>query len=348
MNEDGLTNEEVYKQICKCISSEYIRGVQRIGGLWRLYITDYAATCKLLTEGIDIRGKNITIHENNPFLRTARNTVLVRVCDVPLSVHGGVNAEIIGECMKEKLRVGGQLVNCFTGNRRVEIKIPSTPLPRYLAINDFKAKIFHPGQPQTKDVVCSHCLEKGHYAATCRNPRRCTFCKNEGHTYETCPQSVGVPTAVSLQANKEPPTQESVLVNNQGDVRNQPQPEVANAVQKPKAQSYLKLKSGKIEITKNPFSPLTTHAKSKRQIDKIPEEDNQTDNTDDSDSDEHKESSADSTSTNDSASEVTQYSSLSAVSPSPNQNKNCGAKRKQKGKKKRKARSKSSQANAAS
>ena len=144
---------EVYVQLTKCIRHEYIEGVQKIGGLWRLYITDHASVCKILAEGLNIRGKNVTIYEHNPFLRTARDTVMVRVCDVPLSVHDqeivnalrqpGIEAEIVGEVIKEKLRVGGKLVNCLTGNRRVEIKIPKNPLPRYIAVNDFKGSGLH-------------------------------------------------------------------------------------------------------------------------------------------------------------------------------------------------------------
>lgn len=135
--------------------------------------------CKLLAEGLNLRGKNVTIHENNPFLRTARDTVIVKVCDVPLSVHDSeivtqlrnMGADIVGECKKEKLRVDGKLVNCMTGNRRIEIKKPKEPLPRFTAINDFKAKLFHYGQPRTQDVICNQCLEKGHYMTTCKKHR---------------------------------------------------------------------------------------------------------------------------------------------------------------------------------
>ena len=115
---------------------------------------------------------------------------MVRVCDVPLSVHDqeivnalrqpGIEAEIVGEVIKEKLRVKGKLVNCLTGNRRVEIKIPKNPLPRYIAVNDLKARIYHPGQPQNKDVTCNQCLEKGHYSATSRNEQKCKECKQNG------------------------------------------------------------------------------------------------------------------------------------------------------------------------
>ena len=62
--------------------------------------------------------------KHNPFVRTSQNSVMVRVCDVPLSMHDseiinllrGLGAEVLGECTREKLCVKGQLVNCLTGN----------------------------------------------------------------------------------------------------------------------------------------------------------------------------------------------------------------------------------------
>ena len=104
-NKNYLTNTEMYVALTKCIREEYIEGVQKIGGLWRIYIPDLPSRCKLVSEGLNIRGKNVTVHQNNPFT-TSPNTVSVKVCDIPLSVDDNeiltvlrhMGAEVIGEC----------------------------------------------------------------------------------------------------------------------------------------------------------------------------------------------------------------------------------------------------------
>lgn len=349
-NDKGLKNEEVYKQLCKTIRQEHIQGVQKIGGLWRLYLTDTGARCKLLTQGLDIRGKTVTVYEHNPFLRTATNTVIVRVCDVPLSVHDSeivtslrsFGAEIKGECTKEKLRVGGQLVNCLTGNRRIEIRTPKEPLPRFISVNDFKARVYHPGQPQTKDITCSRCQEKGHHLHNCKNKTfKCSECKEEGHLRYACPILRAKQTAESnTQHEEEVQTQlsPSIIISEPNKSSDHPSTKgnnISNTAKKTKSQSVLKLKAGKFELTRNPNCDRDSSV-SRGENDHLGEEadteyfsNNDSSNGDissehESDSHEHEENA--------------QYSSMSAKSPSPNNQ----GKRKQKDVKQRRRRSKTS------
>ena len=42
---------------------------------------------QLMAEGLKIRGKTLAAYEHNPFLHIPQNSVMVCVCDVPLSVH---------------------------------------------------------------------------------------------------------------------------------------------------------------------------------------------------------------------------------------------------------------------
>ena len=49
--DDHIQNEEVYIKLSKTIRTEYIQGVQRIGGLWQLYTGDHGSRCKLIAEG---------------------------------------------------------------------------------------------------------------------------------------------------------------------------------------------------------------------------------------------------------------------------------------------------------
>ena len=84
MGDDYVTNEEVNITLSQVIQPEHIEGIQKIGGLWRLYIPDHEARCRILAEGLNLRGKTINITQYNPFRRYP-NTLTVRVCDVPLT-----------------------------------------------------------------------------------------------------------------------------------------------------------------------------------------------------------------------------------------------------------------------
>ena len=147
MGDEYVTNEEVYLTLSQVMQPEHIEGVQKIGGLWRLYIPDHEARCQLLAEGLNLRGKTINITKYNPFSRDP-NTITVRVCDVPLIVQDltiltnlrDIGAVIVGDCIKERLRVGGKLVNCLTGNRRIDVKLPKQPLPRYISIKSMVSR----------------------------------------------------------------------------------------------------------------------------------------------------------------------------------------------------------------
>jgi hypothetical protein len=340
--DNRLNNEEVYLQLCKTIKAEHIDGIQRIGGLWRLYIPCVDARCKLLAIGIDIRGRNVTIHENNPFLRTSMNTVVVRVCGVPLTVHDSeilntlryVGAEIVGDCTMEKLRVGGKLVNCLTGNRRVLIKTPKEPLPRFVAINDFKASLHHPGQQQSI-MICSNCLETGHYKSNCTNPVKCRQCKKPGHMQMDC--TVLDETERKQQPQTTPNSESKAPTGSSHDM-----PTRTNQSSTTKySQGKLQLKAGKLEITLVP----KCHPDGRKDKHKATElENNEKTETEffsdpSIDSRDGEESVAPQSETSDDDNVNAQsFSSMSAKSPSPNHQ---NAKRKQKEIKRRRRSAKS-------
>ena len=69
MGDEYVTNEEVYLTLSQVMQPEHIEGVQKIGGLWRLYIPDHEARCQLLAEELNLSGKTINITKYNPFSR---------------------------------------------------------------------------------------------------------------------------------------------------------------------------------------------------------------------------------------------------------------------------------------
>lgn len=55
--------------MCDVISNESsVERAQRIGGLWRVYVTDEETRVHLLATGINLRGNQITLEDRNPFL----------------------------------------------------------------------------------------------------------------------------------------------------------------------------------------------------------------------------------------------------------------------------------------
>ena len=194
-----LTGEQVYISLMKTVKSEHIAGIQRIGALWRLYLSEREDRVKLIINGLCIHGVNVAVHDQNPYTK-AKDEYMTRVLikDLPLSVGDDIiksklesmKCTVRGDITRQQLRVGGRLTNCLNGDRIVYIDPPSKPLPRFLVIgNAFRTRVFHAGQPEKRDsvVVCSKCLDSGHHASTCQNRVKCRSCKQPGHYSHSCP-----------------------------------------------------------------------------------------------------------------------------------------------------------------
>ena len=159
MNQDipGERNvdlQDMYKALCKSVDTKNIVGVQRIGGLWRLYIAERELRIKLITEGLQIRNASVRVYDKNPYLlHENENAVRVVIKDVPLSVHESVirdglesaNCKIYGPITYPKLRVDGKLTQCLTGDRAVYIDPPPQPLPRYMHFHSLEPAFFTTG-----------------------------------------------------------------------------------------------------------------------------------------------------------------------------------------------------------
>ena len=198
-----LTGEQMYISLMKTVQSEKIAGIQRIGALWRLYLSEREDRVKLIVNGLCIHGVNVPVHDQNPYTK-AKDEYMTRVLikDLPLSVGDEViksklesmKCTIRGDITRQQLRVGGRLTNCLNGDRIVYIDPPSKPLPRFLVIgNIFRTRVFHAGQPEKREtaaVVCSKCLDPGHHASTCLNPVKCRSCKQPGHYSHSCPATL--------------------------------------------------------------------------------------------------------------------------------------------------------------
>ena len=180
-----------------------VEGAQRIGGLWRIYLTDEEARVNLLCTGISLRGQQITLRDKNPFLHAGlegADTTRLFMRNIPLSFD---NAEIekslksrgvqmIGSLKYARARTAaGKLTNFKTGDRFVDIIVPKEPLPQKLAMGLFTASLYHKEQKQGQaEIECGNCKQKGHMRRDCKNEAVCYDCLQTGHKKgaESCPE----------------------------------------------------------------------------------------------------------------------------------------------------------------
>ena len=147
-----LYADEMFKNLVKVIPSIDIKGIQRIGGLWRLYIANQNERIKLISNGMNIRNTSVSVFDMNPFFPNGReDTLKLLIKDIPLSVHESViidemerrKCKVIGKIMFQKLRVDGKLTECMTGDCIVYIEHITSSLPRLVTFGPFKRRVFH-------------------------------------------------------------------------------------------------------------------------------------------------------------------------------------------------------------
>ena len=194
---EWLTHIEMYKAIGRKIDATHLKGLQRIRGLWRIYLDNIQDKVTLLTHGVPLRNKVVPVLSTNPNRLDGEDTTKVRVKNLPLSVDDGVitraltllGIEVISH-FREKLRVDQKLTNCETGDRIVIVKSStlSAPLPSFMSFGKYSGRVIHYGQkPDTRTKKCSKCLQEGHMFASCPNDWVCSDCNKSGHKRSECP-----------------------------------------------------------------------------------------------------------------------------------------------------------------
>ena len=196
-----LTNYEVCVAAEGVIGRGRLVGAQRIGGLWRVYLTSLAARVELLARGLHINGVRLDLLTMNPFVvydSEGNEVPLTKlyVGDVPISY---ANEEIESRLEldgvrtrsrmdMEKVRTPqGKLTSWITGRRFVWIEVPKVPLSRKFDAGVFTATLFY--KEMVVDAAaaeCRRCLEKGHRAHECKGEEVCRGCKRPGHRVAEC------------------------------------------------------------------------------------------------------------------------------------------------------------------
>ena len=177
---------------------EDVRCVQLDRDLWRIYVASHSSRSTLLTEGFDIRSRNVQVYDNNPYsvgIRRPDEQVLkVTIKGVPISVDDTAvkhMLEKLGVTMTsnikyEKIRNPHNLkmTDIANGNRFVYVKPleEKTSLPRHGICAGLPCSIFHKGQPSVKKTPrCNRCWSNDHFTNQCTNNKCCKVCKKPGH-----------------------------------------------------------------------------------------------------------------------------------------------------------------------
>ena len=195
--EEWLRHPELYEALGRVIEPSHITGLQRVNGMWRIYLDNLEDKVSLMSNGVPIRGKSIPVLMTNPNRPDNESSIKVRVKNIPLSVDDDTivrslilkGLEIISS-FREKLRINGKLTNCETGDRIYFVKPNTlkTPLPGFMYFGKFKGKVVHFGQETTvaRTPTCNKCLENGHRTDQCESDWKCKLCKKLGHKQSEC------------------------------------------------------------------------------------------------------------------------------------------------------------------
>ena len=86
-----LTNVEIYKAIGDKVQAQSIKGIQRVREMWRIYMDNEEDRQSLLVQGINLRGRQIPLHLQNPHnpSRYQPDTIRIKIKNVPLSADDG-------------------------------------------------------------------------------------------------------------------------------------------------------------------------------------------------------------------------------------------------------------------
>ena len=120
--QEWLSHVELFTAISKRIDSSHITGLQRVSGLWRIYIDNLQDKVSLMEQGVPLRGKIIIpVLNTNPVRLDGENSLRIRIKNIPLSADDGVISRVlilrgieVIAINRDKLCVNGKLTNCET------------------------------------------------------------------------------------------------------------------------------------------------------------------------------------------------------------------------------------------
>ena len=172
---DELRSLEVCKAVAKVIEcTTLIDGAQNHKGTWKIYLKCEDTRAKLLSKGLTLRGKRVTLYDQDPRLPNNKNlravTERILIKDIPLSVSNDVILESLKEIagdikftspMKYSVErdEDGTRTDFKNGDRFIFAEAPiSPPLPFDFHVGGHSGRLYHDSQEKT----CRVCGQSGH------------------------------------------------------------------------------------------------------------------------------------------------------------------------------------------
>ena len=161
------------------IDRSLIEGAQKVGGLWKLYVSTPKARATLLSRNLSIQNRTVCMYDKNPFGMRRQNrgqTKKITIQDLPLSVENEdvynlitsfPGYEIIGDVKFSRARKPtGGWSNFKNGDRFCYAKAPlKDPLPKSVRIGVLRCKLYHVSQKKAEQQ-CKVCRQQGHKELT--------------------------------------------------------------------------------------------------------------------------------------------------------------------------------------
>ncbi|XP_078659657.1 uncharacterized protein LOC144904571 isoform X2 [Branchiostoma floridae x Branchiostoma belcheri] len=153
-----IKEDEMYNCLIQCVHPDYLKSVQRVRAVWRIYLHNNASRAKLLKEGITIRKKSVECKETNPSLKSRmanKSNTRITIKDIPESVDDSVivqflsemGCKTVGPVVRKKIRYNHRLTNCSNGDRVVYVEQkPKKAFKRNVKIGSHRARVFYSRQ----------------------------------------------------------------------------------------------------------------------------------------------------------------------------------------------------------
>ncbi len=198
-----LKDIDMCNAVIKVIPRDQLKGVQRVGSLWRIYTNTQEARTQLAVHGIDLQHQHINLMTSNPFIHSNTESgrpIKITIFDVKLHVESdkvekhlkSLGAKLVKTVAYCRVRDETDNETEFINGNRVTFAeaeyTRSHPLPQWVLIGNSVAKIKHVGQPPKADV-CTKCFSREHPVWRCKNGQSCHACHQSKHTEgsEACP-----------------------------------------------------------------------------------------------------------------------------------------------------------------
>ncbi len=191
-----VKNYDILSMIVDEIGNGKTHGIQRCGGLWRIYMKTVDDRTELLSHGISVGERKLNFFSENPFSANSSRPSDKRT---KVKIHGyamsGDNAPILTFLEKHNVKISsdvkdgmmrtarGHLTDVYDGTKFMYVETDSlenNQLPRNAYISIFNCMIYHEGQKESMKL-CTNCYDTQHWTRQCPNARVCRVCRKPGH-----------------------------------------------------------------------------------------------------------------------------------------------------------------------